>query len=82
MPLHYYRSVISDTFRILDFMKYPFPTRHDTQATREISYGFVSNDCISEGSRCVYRIEVNGNGDNFMRVQEANRPEMRRDSYE
>ena len=41
---------ISDTFRILDFMNYPFPTRHDTQSTREISYGFESTDCISEVS--------------------------------
>jgi hypothetical protein len=82
MPLHYDHSLISDMYRILDVMNYPFPTRHDTQATREISCRFGSTDCISEVSRYVYRIEVNGNRDNFMRVPEANRPETRRDSYE
>jgi hypothetical protein len=35
---------ISDTFHILDFMNYPFPTRHDTRTTREISYRFGSTD--------------------------------------
>jgi len=53
MPLHYYRSLISDTFGIWDFMNYLFPTRHDTQTTREI-YRFESTDFISEVSRYVY----------------------------
>ena len=52
---------ISDTFRLLDFMTYPFPTRRDTQSMREISYGFENTDCISEVSWYVYSIEVNGN---------------------
>jgi len=33
MPLHSYRSTISDMFCIRDFMTYPFPTRHDTEFT-------------------------------------------------
>ena len=70
---------ISDTFRIRDFKNYPIPTRHDT---RKISYGFWSTDCLSEVSRYVYRIEVNGNRDNVMRIPEANRPEKRGDTYQ
>ena len=58
MPLHYYRSLISDTFRIRDFRNYPFPTHHDT---RDISYRFGSTDRISEVSGYVSWIEVNGN---------------------
>jgi len=61
MPLHYYCSLISDTFRIRDFMNYTFPTRHNTQFTRKISYGFESTNCISEVSWYIYWIEVNGN---------------------
>ena len=58
MPLHCYRSLISDMFRTWDFMNYPFPTGHDT---RDISYRFGSTDRLSEVSGYVYRIEVNGN---------------------
>jgi len=80
MPLHYYRSLISDTFHIGDFMNYSFPTRHDTQITRKIWYKPGSTDCISEVSRYVYRIEVNGNREDVVRISEANRPETHRDA--
>ena len=42
-------------------MNYPFPTRHDTQSTREISYAFENTNCISQVSWYVYSIKVNGN---------------------
>jgi len=58
MPSTYYRSLISDTFRLWDVTNYPFLTLRDT---REISYRFESTDCISEVSWYVYSIEVNGN---------------------
>ena len=63
-------------------MTYPFPTRHDTQFTYEISYRFESTDCISKVTSYIYRIEVNGNRDNFMRIPESNRPETRHDTEE
>jgi hypothetical protein len=77
MPVHYYRSLFSDTFRILDFMNYPFLTRHDTKSTHQILSTFESTDCISEMSCYVYRIEVNGRRDNLVRISEANQREMR-----
>jgi len=64
IPLHYYRSLISDTFCIRELMNYPCPTRHDTQHTHEISYRFGSTDCISEVSWYIYPIEVNDCRDN------------------
>jgi len=82
MPLHDYCSLISDIFRILDCMNYPVPTCLDTQITHEISYSFGSTDCISEVSRYVCWIEVNGNRDDVVRIPEANRQETRRNTYE
>jgi hypothetical protein len=72
MPLHYYRSLISDMFRILGFMNYPFPTRRDMQTTRDTLYRFGSTDHISAVSWYVYWIEVNGNRDDLVRIPEAN----------
>jgi hypothetical protein len=69
-------------FRIWDFMNYHFPTRHDTHITREISHRFASTDCISEVSKYVYWIDVNGNRDDLVRIPEANWPETRRNTYE
>jgi hypothetical protein len=68
MPLHYYRSLISDTFRILDFMNYTFPPGHNTYSTHEISYRFERTDCISEVSKYVDWIEVNGNREDLVRI--------------
>ena len=80
MPLHYYCSLISDTFRLPDFMNYPFSTCPDTQTTHRI-YRFECTDCISEVSWYVYWIEVNGNRDDFAWISEAYRPETHRDTY-
>jgi len=71
---------ISDTFRILDFMNYPIPTRHDTQSPCEIPYRFGSTDCRDAVPFPDYRIEVNSSRDNLVRILEANRPETRRDT--
>jgi len=70
---------ISDTFRIRDFMNYPFPMRHDTCDTL---YRFGSTDRTGEVSWYVCWIEVNGNRDDFVRIPEANRPETRHDTAE
>jgi hypothetical protein len=34
----------------LHFMNYPFPTPHDTQSTRNMSFRFENTDCTSEVS--------------------------------
>jgi len=78
MPLHYYCSSDSDTFRVRDFINHTFPTGYDTLSTREIWYRFERTDCSSEASGYIYWIEVDGNRDDCVRIPEANRPEMRR----
>jgi len=82
MPLHYYRSLISHTFHIQDFMNYQIPMCQDTQSTSEIQYGFKDTDCISAVSRYVYWIDVNGNRVDLGQIAEANSPRTRRDTYE
>jgi hypothetical protein len=80
MPLHYCGSLISDKFRIRDIVNYPFPTGHDMQSTREISYRFGSTDGRSEVPCQDYRIEVNGSRDDLVRISEGNWPETGHDT--
>jgi len=63
-------------------MNYLFPTRHNIQTMRKISFRLDSADCISEVSWYVYWIEVNSNRDDSMSIPEANQPETCRDTYE
>jgi hypothetical protein len=68
---------ISDTFRIRDFMNYPFPTRHDT---RDTLYRFGST--LIASAKCLdmsieLRLTVT---DDSAWFSEANQPETRRDT--
>jgi len=82
MPLHNIPLTISDMFRILDIMNYPFATRHDTQSTCKMSYRFESTDCTSDVSWYVNWIEVDGNRDDLVWISEANWLETHCDTYD
>jgi uncharacterized protein YaeQ len=78
MPLHYYHSLISDTFRIRDLMNYPF--RRVT--TRNLRVRYTDLGALIAAAKCLdksiqLRLTVT---DDFMRIADANRPESRRDT--